>query len=211
MRSLFAKRSLSIVLVASALMIMPSVGFAQLTDEKDMWGKEISSKYLKSRKPATERMTKAVKEISDSFGVPMWRIFELHAAGDWNDDGAVAVYNKANNHRIIFYGSAFEEKFYAGVKNWDAYVMLAHEIGHHLAGHTLEHTARIEMELQADRFAGCVVAMLKGSLTDATGVFARLAPVKAAGTHPGRAERIAKVTEGWKVGSGSTNRDRCLK
>ena len=80
-------------------------------------------------------------------------------------------------------------------------------MGHHLLGHTVGKIAVESMELEADRFAGCVVARLKlggvlnGSLENAKGVYRRLGSAEPVGTHPGRETR--KISDrGLNVGSG---------
>jgi len=74
-----------------------------------------------------------------------------------------------NGQRIIM----FDPRFMARIANaacpdWGALSVLAHEVGHHLAGHTIRaSTTQWKDELEADEFSGFVLARLGASLVDA--------------------------------------------
>lgn len=105
-----------------------------------------------------------------------------------------------NSRRVIL----FDPHFMAQVADricpdWGATSILAHEVGHHLAGHTLRQSAEPwRDELEADDFSGFVMARLGATLAEATSAAARILPEQATPTHPGRADRIAAIVHGWQ-------------
>ncbi len=101
-----------------------------------------------------------------------------------------------NGRRVIYYSQDWFARV-IGEDRWKAVVMMAHEIGHHLSGHTLTHGSnRMKQELEADIFAGSVVARLGGSLADARRLYMTL-PKRGTSTHPSRRERLEAVAVGW--------------
>lgn len=105
-----------------------------------------------------------------------------------------------NGRRIIL----FDPRFMAQVADricpdWGATSILAHEVGHHLAGHTLRQTAEPwRDELEADEFSGFVLSRLGATLAETTSAAARILPEQPTATHPGRAERLAALVHGWQ-------------
>jgi hypothetical protein len=75
---------------------------------------------------------------------------------------------------------------------------LAHEVGHHLEGHTVLGTnSRPEIELEADEFAGFILCKMGASLEQAQLAMHYIAEMKASKTHPGRIDRLAAIEKGW--------------
>lgn len=85
---------------------------------------------------------------------------------------------------------------------WAVHSILAHEFAHHIQGHTLQRgLSNKYLELEADEHAGNTMAQMSVPLEEATRWIAQLNPEKSGATHPGRAERIAAMTKGWKEGT----------
>ena len=105
-----------------------------------------------------------------------------------------------NGKRIIM----FDPCFMARIANpahpdWGAMSVLAHEVGHHLAGHTIRaSTTQWKDELEADEFSGFILARLGASLVDATSAATSILPEAATPTHPGRFDRVKAITYGWQ-------------
>ena len=105
-----------------------------------------------------------------------------------------------NGRRVIL----FDPRFMAQVADricpdWGAMSILAHEVGHHLAGHTLRQSAEPwRDELEADEFSGFVLARLGATLEETTSAAASILPDEATPTHPGRKDRIAAIVHGWQ-------------
>ncbi len=135
-----------------------------------------------------------VVEICDAIGLPQnFKIFSV------NDPEVNAYAVIADGERQIVYDETFMKSIAnKRSRDWSGLTVVAHEIGHHLSGHTLDNIgSRPPRELEADHFAGLVIRLLGGGLRDATKVFEGMSATGSM-THPPRAERIAVVTAGWK-------------
>lgn len=124
--------------------------------------------------------------------------FEIMAA---NVPNAAAVIQGSN--RLILYS----ERFISEIKDatgtdWSAISILAHEIAHHLNGHTLDgRGSRPSKELEADEFSGFVLAKLGASLSEAQIAMRKLGSPIGSDTHPAKDARLEAITVGWKKGS----------
>lgn len=85
--------------------------------------------------------------------------------------------------------------------------VLAHELGHHVHGHTLPSSLEElqkhpwNREFEADEFAGFVLARLKAKPDDLLASL-RVWFCGPSHTHPGSVERAEVAFEGWKKGGG---------
>jgi hypothetical protein len=87
---------------------------------------------------------------------------------------------------------------------WPSIFILAHEIGHHLNGHTLLGiSSRPDIELEADEFAGFILEKLGASLYDAQLAMKIIANIDASDTHPGRLDRMNAIEKGWRKAEGT--------
>jgi Peptidase family M48 len=81
---------------------------------------------------------------------------------------------------------------------WAAVAVLAHEVGHHLLGHTLRPGgSRPKEELEADRYSGFILEKLGIPPQVATAAVDMLTNEIGSPTHPRRSERVKSVTDGW--------------
>lgn len=81
--------------------------------------------------------------------------------------------------------------------HWQLYGVMAHEVGHHLQGHTITgNGSRPPTELEADEYAGFTLAALGASLVEAQSLWATL-PLEGSVTHPPQYQRLAAVERGW--------------
>jgi hypothetical protein len=82
--------------------------------------------------------------------------------------------------------------------DWASISILAHEIGHHLNGHTLDNLgSRPDKELEADDFSGFVMFKLGASLQDAQKAISTLVSEEGSSTHPGKFARLTAIQKGW--------------
>jgi hypothetical protein len=90
--------------------------------------------------------------------------FEVKAANVPN--AAAMIYN---NQRYILYSQNFVEMVNRTTKtDWGAVSIVAHEIGHHLNGHTLLQVgSRPSNELEADEFSGFVLQRMGATMLEA--------------------------------------------
>jgi hypothetical protein len=112
------------------------------------------------------------------------------------DNAAALVYG---GKRYIIYNPVFIRQITAAVKtDWGSISILAHEVGHHLNGHTLTGKGSIpSLELEADEFSGYVLRKMGASLAEAQAAMQVLASAKDSPTHPARTKRIAAIRQGW--------------
>ena len=107
----------------------------------------------------------------------------------------------------------FRPDFMEGVEtgtgtNWASVSILAHEIGHHLAGHTLDGLgSRPGVELEADHFSGFVLCKMGASLEQANAAMNLIAHTYASQTHPGKAARLTAIADGWNEAMASGGPD----
>ena len=136
----------------------------------------------------------AVEKIVDYTGLP--QNFKIMAA---NVPNAAADVD-ANGERRILYNQTFMKRITETAQtDWAATSILAHEIGHHLSGHTLKRGgSRPELELQADAFSGYVLFKMGAELEDAQAAMEALAEERSSETHPPKSARLAAIANGWK-------------
>lgn len=148
--------------------------------------------------PVTETV---VKRVMASVG--LHSNFELRAA---NVPNAAAVIIKSK--RYILYNPKFMSQINSVTgSDWAAVSILAHEIGHHLNGHTLDNVgSRPQTELEADEFSGFVLRKLGAGLADAQAVMEVIASLKGSHSHPPKTDRLTAIAAGWnRAGGGITN------
>jgi hypothetical protein len=120
--------------------------------------------------------------------------FEIRAA---NIPNAAAV--TYGGKRYILYNPNFINQLVKQTgSKWAAVSVLAHEIGHHLNGHTITGSgSQPAIELEADEFSGFVLRKMGASLADAQAAMKLLAMEKASRTHPGQTDRLTSIAKGW--------------
>ena len=81
---------------------------------------------------------------------------------------------------------------------WAVKSILAHEVGHHLQGHTLQRGgSHPPIELEADNYSGHIVRWLGGTLDHAQLAMSVFGTEQSTATHPGRWDRLNAIREGW--------------
>lgn len=82
--------------------------------------------------------------------------------------------------------------------DWGSISVLAHEIGHHLSGHTLIKRRRnLQEELDADRFSGFIMYKMGATLEEAKACAQNMELNSNPATHPPKTERLIAITLGW--------------
>ncbi len=114
------------------------------------------------------------------------------------------------DQRYILYNNGFMEMVKdMAQSNWSSISILAHEVGHHLNGHTLlAGGSRPDIELEADEFSGFVLYMLGASLEDAQAAMKSLASENDGPTHPGKFKRLRAIQDGWSRAARTYPRQR---
>ena len=80
---------------------------------------------------------------------------------------------------------------------WPVASVFAHEVGHHLAGHTLRSANQRHFELQADWFSGYILGRMGSTLTGVQQTFRTFWLPEGSPTHPSSPDRLAAVSDGW--------------
>jgi tetratricopeptide (TPR) repeat protein len=130
-----------------------------------------------------------------------------------NINNAVATSYKGI--RYILYDKDFLNSLNYG-NNWGNLFILAHEVGHHINGHSLDLVLYIsetveaktleqrrQQEIEADEFAGFVLAKLGGPLSSAEQSISSISSNKddTYSTHPSKGKRFAAVKRGFNKGN----------
>ncbi len=103
-----------------------------------------------------------------------------------------------NNKRYIAYNPKFIEKLNdKTATNWAAVSVLAHEIGHHLSGHTLPKNAFPGNELIADKFSGFILFQMGADLENAKAALSAIGHEMDTTKHPPKTARLEAIQEGW--------------
>lgn len=136
--------------------------------------------------------TGVILSILDHVGVcPNFQIKEAHvknAKAVIRDDHRYIIYNKE-------YIASIAKK---GKTDWAGVFVLAHEIGHHLNGHTLYFDrSGYEAEIEADNFAGFVLRKMGASLNETQAGVSAVCREKCTKSHPGRNARLKAIEKGW--------------
>ncbi len=101
--------------------------------------------------------------------------------------------------RFIIYDGQFMKQVESLTNtDWSATSIVAHEIGHHLQGHTIDGLgSRPSKELEADRFSGFVLHQLGASLDESLIAIRTLSSVESTDSHPGLGVRVEAISRGW--------------
>lgn len=144
-----------------------------------------------------------------------------------NINNAVATSYKGI--RYILYDPDFMNTLNYG-NNWGNLFILAHEVGHHINGHSLDLVLYAadavesvslaqsrQQELEADEFAGFVLAKLGGPISAANQVISKISNNSddSYNTHPSRSKRLKAVLMGYnksntKLYTNSSPKDKYL-
>lgn len=133
--------------------------------------------------------------------------FRVKALFNYNNCSAICFSNDVGQDRFIQFDRAFLENYQRKTSNpWFTLGVLAHELGHHLNGHSLDGIgSRPNKELEADAFAGFVLQKLGCPLQQAQAVFSFLNETEGPPTHPVKKQRYAAIKRGWDKAAGLTS------
>jgi hypothetical protein len=126
--------------------------------------------------------------------------FEIKEANVLNIEATIR-----HKRKYILYNPVFISGLNTATKDkWSVIALLAHEIGHHLNGHTVRRSgSKPELELEADEFAGFILQKLGATLRQSQNVMYFIANKKESKTHPSRDARLLAIEKGWNKAAGS--------
>jgi len=135
---------------------------------------------------------KIVSGIMDAMG--LGSKFKIKVANVPNVEATIK-----HHERYILYNPDFINKVNEATKDkWASIFILAHEVGHHLDGHTeagLRSCPAIELE--ADQFAGFVLCKMGATLQQSQLAMYYISNMASSKTHPGRLDRLEAIEKGW--------------
>ena len=102
--------------------------------------------------------------------------------------------------RIIAFNERFMDEVSSETRTaWAGTSILAHEIGHHLCGHTLlPGGSQPPSELEADSFSGFVLAKMGASLEEAQQAMRTFGSDSGSATHPPKGSRLNAIAAGFR-------------
>ena len=183
------------------LLFVPLVCFGQTKEEMELCI-AFQTKSFYSNSEAENALDKILSVTG------LKKNFTLTACDGINNAMAISL----KGERYILYDKNFMKNIGGSSSN---IAILAHEIGHHLNNHARDITMYIggviepdskevsrRQELEADEFAGFVMARLGYSLEEAKQPFYKISSNKddSYSTHPSRGKRLASITKGYNDG-----------
>ena len=146
-----------------------------------------------------QHTTAIIDEIMSYVGLP--QNFIIYQTEEVPNAAAVIVADKEGiPQRIIAYNPDFMELVMKATQshNWSPISIMAHEIGHHLCGHTITPGgSQPPLELESDKFSGFVLQKMGAMLSDAQKAMETLSSEEKSETHPPRSQRLSAIKEGW--------------
>ena len=154
---------------------------------------ELKGSSFMSNAEADEALSKILSVVGASKRFIVTPCEDINNAVALVDDGI----------RYIIYDPVFINSISNDSNYWSNMSILAHEVGHHINGHTLSFTIsatenKIE-ELEADEFSGFVMAKLGATLDQATEAIAAISQSgdDTYSSHPSKERRIKAITKGY--------------
>lgn len=120
--------------------------------------------------------------------------FEIREADVKNAKAAIR-----DKKRVILYNKEYIAKLNRKSRTyWAGVSVLAHELGHHLNGHTVSYDkSDLEAELEADQFAGYILRKMGASLEEAQAAIKTVGREQETESHPGKDSRLNAIRKGW--------------
>lgn len=141
---------------------------------------------------AHTRELEEIERIVSYSGLP--QNFEIYTS-DISNAFATIVNKK---RLIIFNKNLLKNIDKTNETYWSSISILAHEIAHHLAGHTLTNDIdNFTAELEADKYSGYILYKLGASKVQAIVAIQTLGSKQKTRTHPDKTTRVKAIEDGW--------------
>jgi len=190
------------------LLCLPMIGFGQACQYGSSADASELCDFYQARSFSTYRNADiALDKILDVTG--MAKRFVLKECNDISNCLATTY----KGIRYILYDRDFMDAIATRTNSWSSISILAHEIGHHVNGHTLGGETTLsesrQMELEADEYSGFVMFTLGASLSQAQEAIRLISTNDddSYSTHPARDKRLRAIERGYNKakGQGSNN------
>ena len=177
------------------LLLIPMVSFGQIK------GAELCSKLGDARSfNSNDNSIQLLERILSVANLKTNRFVIMNCE---NIPNAMAIVYEG--FRYILYNNEWMKKN----TRWTKMAVLAHEVGHHINGHTLSGYSLEEsrkVELEADDWAGYAMAKLGASLSQTLEISKKFpTDDDTFSTHPNRSKRVASLKKGWSKGKENVN------
>ena len=101
-------------------------------------------------------------------------------------------------YRVIVYDPRLLQDIERRTDAWGPISVMAHEVAHHLLGHSFGRGSNPPNELDADFFSGFILRRLGASLESALGAMRLNRSVRGSSSHPPRRARLLAIERGWR-------------
>lgn len=123
--------------------------------------------------------------------------FEIRSTNSVQNAAAV---NYGGRRYVLYNPNFINQLDRASGNRWASISVLAHEVGHHLEGHTENSQgSHPTIELEADEFSGYALRKMGASLADAQSAMRLIASQYASATHPAKHNRLSAIEDGWNT------------
>jgi len=179
--------ALALLVTSASAQVMETI---QTGDTCSFFGEDIPESVV-TFSSDSEAMD-VITRIVDASGLV--QNFQIRAAGVPN---AAAVIREET--RYILYNQHFMRDTRRSTNSdWAPISIMAHEVGHHLNGHTLDNLgSRPAIELEADYYSGFILQRLGATLDEARVAMLTLGSDAGSDTHPAKHDRLAAIDNGW--------------
>jgi hypothetical protein len=198
---------MSAVVLALACCTLAAPAMAQFIVDHEKSGKQLrglhgpAANSIKRSFEADRDALGTFREILAATGIPgMADRIQVRASAETANAEAQLG---ADGQRYIFYNSTFMRELSAKTRQyWSLVFVIAHEVGHHIAGHLDFAGDNHRVELEADRYAGFILGRMGASHDEAIAAVGAIGTGSASATHPPRDQRVQIVSLGWNDGAG---------
>lgn len=142
---------------------------------------------------------KTISSIMEQIGLKP--NFLLRQCDHYNGAAALTISDPSIKYaRYIVYDSQFLSRLSNNAEtDWAAVSVFAHEVAHHLYGHTYNSANKNhEFELRCDRFSGFALQKLGATLEQALAGMNAYGYKEETSTHPAIHKRLEAIREGWQ-------------
>ncbi|RTL60151.1 MAG: hypothetical protein EKK37_04735 [Sphingobacteriales bacterium] len=188
------------ILLNTSLLILISFSIALAqTDKKTFFCNYVNSEY---NSELTKNYSETKFKEADASNLISWMLDPIGLKPNFVLFETSLVDNAAAimflNERVILVNPSFENRVKEKTNtDWALISILAHEIGHHLQGHTTLGSSSQKQELEADEFSGFLLNKLGASLQDATIAMKIFGSTTESTTHPNQTTRLLAIYNGW--------------
>tara|TARA_B100001250_G_scaffold404887_1_gene421500 strand:+ start:526 stop:1593 length:1068 start_codon:yes stop_codon:yes gene_type:complete len=180
------------------LLCLPFIGFGQACQYGSSTDASAICNAIRGNSFASDRSAEiALDKILDVTG--MAKRFALKECSNISNCIAITY----DGIRYILYDKEFMEAIARNSNSWSNLSILAHEVAHHINGHTLEASKSLyesrQLELEADEYSGFVMYKLGASLSEAQEAIRIYSTDKddTYSTHPSRDKRLKAIANGY--------------